>query len=200
MKIAIIDYGAGNTKSVYYAFKNIGIEPVVTKDKVEIKKAQGVVFPGVGHAVNAMNCLKSAGLDKLIPELSQPVLGICLGMQLQAQFTEEGNQKGLGIIPVDVKRFNEELKVPQMGWNLIKCNNNSLFEGLTEEPFYAYFVHSYYIPLNNSTIATTDYGVEFSAASQINNFYGCQFHPEKSGEQGLTILKNFIKICESYQQ
>lgn len=199
MKIAIIDYGAGNTKSVYYAFKRLGADVEITSDKVKIKEADGVVFPGVGHATQAMTVLKESKLDVLISELKQPVLGICLGMQLLAAYSEEGNQKGLGIIDSRVKRFETNLKVPQIGWNLLKTGTNRLFEGLNADS-YVYFVHTYYLPKNEYSISLAEYGVEFSAAIQIENYYGCQFHPEKSGEIGERILLNFIKICESYQR
>ena len=199
MKIVIIDYGAGNTMSVQFAFDRIGVQTILTNDASTIKGSDGVIFPGVGHAKPAMEMLRKTGLDKVIPEIRQPFLGICLGMQLMCSQTQEGHQKGLNIFDCDVKRFNKDQKVPQVGWNTVVNDSNPLFDGI-EDVMYAYFVHSYYVPMNVDTIATSTYGVQFSTAMAKNNFYGCQFHPEKSGEMGEKILKNFIEICELYQQ
>ena len=199
MKIVIIDYGAGNTKSVEYALNRIGVKATLTANLIEVKNADGVIFPGVGHASSAMRSLKEKGLDLLIPELKQPVLGICLGMQLMCSSSEEGGTKGLGIFQEKAIKFQNDLKVPQIGWNKLKIReDNDLLERVDRE--FVYFVHSYYVPVSQQTIGKTEYGVEFSAALQKDNFYGCQFHPEKSSLAGEKILKNFISICESYQQ
>lgn len=191
--IAIIDYGAGNVQSVRFALERLGKKAVLTKDLNEIKLAEKVIFPGVGEAQSAMTALKSLGLDKLIPQLRQPVLGICLGMQLLCEASEEGNTKALGIFPVQVKRFGNQLKVPQIGWNHIWNLKSKLFKDVDEKSF-MYFVHSYYIPENEYSIANSDYGINFSAAIQKDNFYACQFHPEKSGNVGQIIIENFLKL------
>ena len=188
--IVIIDYGAGNVKSVNFAFQRLGFEPVLSHDPVVIKNANYVVFPGVGHAKSAMEQLKAKNLVKVIQELKQPVLGVCLGMQLMCRFSEEGDVDGLGIFDVDVIRFNDQLKVPHMGWNDLQ-NGSSLINGISSQ---AYFVHSYFVPLTNETIATCQYGISFSVALAKDNFYGCQFHPEKSGEIGERILKRFLEL------
>lgn len=198
MKIVIIDYGAGNTKSVEFAFKRLGIEAVLSSDANDIIAADGVVFPGVGHAQHAMQQLKNKKLDLLIPTLKQPVLGICLGMQLMCAFTEEGNTEGLGIFDIEVNKFQNDVKIPQIGWNQLKITENELFKGLKTNEYF-YFVHSYYAPIDEYMIGSTCYGIEYSAALQKNNFYACQFHPEKSGVNGEIILKNFIELCELYQ-
>lgn len=188
--IVIIDYGAGNVKSVNFAFQRLGFEPVLSDNPDIIKNADYVIFPGVGHAKSAMKALKDKGLVGVIKELKQPVLGVCLGMQLMCRFSEEGNVEGLGIFDVDVVRFDDQLKVPHMGWNDL-LNESSLLNEISGQ---AYFVHSYYVPLTSETIATCDYGVSFSAALAKNNFYGCQFHPEKSGSVGERILKRFLEL------
>lgn len=193
MKTVLIDYGAGNVQSVKYALNRLGIEPILTKDHHEIKSADKVIFPGVGSAKAAMDQLKSSGLDVLIPTLTQPVLGICVGMQLMCKHSQEGDVECLGIIDADVKKFDEGLKIPHMGWNDITDFNSPIFEGLPVN-HQVYFVHSYYVPVNEYTAATTDYGVEFSAAIQKDNFYAVQFHTEKSGGIGEQILKNFIEL------
>lgn len=190
--VVIIDYGAGNIDSVKYAFKRLGVEAVLTADPARIKAADYVVFPGVGQAESAMKALKKAGLVNVIKGLTQPVLGICLGMQLLCNLSEEGS-KGLGVFDVDVKKMKDGLKVPHMGWNTIKPAGSSLFKGIPADS-YMYFVHSFYAPDCKQAIARSDYGQTFSAALQANNFYGCQFHPEKSGETGEQILKNFIEL------
>jgi len=192
-KIAIIDYGAGNVQSVKFALERLGQDSFLTNDIDSIKNAKKVIFPGVGEAQSAMNALKSLGLDKVIPELKQPFLGICLGMQLMCESSEEGNAKALGIFPIKVKRFQVDLKIPQIGWNNIWSLKTNLFKGITEKS-YMYFVHSYYIPENEFSIANSDYGINFSAAINKDNFYACQFHPEKSGNIGQEILKNFLDI------
>ncbi len=193
MKIAIIDYGAGNIMSIKFAIQRLGFEAILTNDEEEIRKADKVIFPGVGEASSAMRMLKSTGLDKVIPTLTQPVLGICLGMQLMCRSSEEGNTPGLGIFDANVIRFNSGLKVPQIGWNHIYNLESSLFEGVKEQD-YIYLVHSYYVPECLGTIAMTEYGVEYSTAVQKANFYGVQFHPEKSSTAGEKILSNFLNI------
>jgi glutamine amidotransferase len=191
MNIVIIDYGAGNIQSIQFALERVGFKGVLSKDWIEIQKADKVIFPGVGEASSAMKKLKESGLDKLIPTLKQPVLGICLGMQLLCNSTEEGNTKGLGIFDVEVVKFSSKVKVPQMGWNTIYNLKSPLFEGIKENEF-MYLVHSYYAKKSKETIATSNYEVEYSSAVQKNNFYGVQFHPEKSGVFGEQILKNFL--------
>ena len=192
--VAIIKYNSGNVQSVQYALQRIGIESIVTDNEAEIKSADKVIFPGVGHAQSAMQYLKEKQLDQLIISLKQPVLGICLGLQLLCKHSEEGDTACLGIFDTAIKLFSSPtLKVPQIGWNNIYNYKSILFEGLTEEAF-VYTVHSYYAALSKETTATTDYIVPFSAALQKDNFYAVQFHPEKSGVVGETILKNFIQI------
>ena len=193
MKIAIIDYGAGNIQSVVFALERIGFEGIVTNDWNTIKSADKVIFPGVGEASSAMKMLQESGLDVLIPTLKQPVLGICLGMQLMCKQSEEGNTNGLGIFNVNVMKFSNEVKVPQMGWNTIYNLKSPLFEGIKENEF-IYLVHSFYAPLSENTIATTNYEQEYSTALQRDNFFGVQFHPEKSGVFGAQILKNFLNL------
>ena len=192
-KIAIIDYGAGNIQSVLFALERLGVEANLTNNPEEIKAAEKVIFPGVGHATPALNALKKTGLDQLIPQLKQPVLGVCLGMQLMCRFSEENNEEALGIFNVDVKKFPANEKVPHMGWNSIEVKENPLVKDIQDNSYF-YFVHSYYAELGKETIATTQYGLPFSAALQKDNFYGCQFHPEKSGGVGQKILENFIKL------
>jgi len=193
MKIAIIDYGAGNVQSVLFALKRLGFEGTVTNDWNTIKSADKVIFPGVGEASSAMKMLQESGLDVLIPTLKQPVLGICLGMQLMCKHSEEGNTNGLGIFDVNVVKFSNEVKVPQMGWNTIYNLKTPFFEGIKENEF-MYLVHSYYASLSENTIATTNYELEYSTALQRDNFYGVQFHPEKSGVFGEQIMKNFLNL------
>lgn len=191
--IAIIDYDAGNVRSLQFALERLGVVGVLTSDPQKIKAATKVIFPGQGAAANAMEKLRSKGLDQLIPQLKQPVLGICLGMQLLFDSTEEGNVKGLGILPGKVKRFSNQVKVPQMGWNTIHHLRGDLFEGIHENDF-MYLVHSFYVPLHPATIAESNYGHTYSVAVQKNNFYGVQFHPEKSSKTGNHLLKNFIDL------
>lgn len=193
MKIVIIDYGAGNIQSIKFAVKRLGYEAVLTNDADTIKKAEKVIFPGVGEASSAMEKLSATGLDVVIPQLKQPVLGICLGMQLMCNFSEEGNTKGLGIFNVDVVRFSNVVKVPQIGWNTLTHLKSKLFEGIKDEE-YMYLVHSYYAPRCDETIATTHYEVDYSSALQKNNFYGVQFHPEKSSIAGELLLRNFLEM------
>lgn len=193
MKLVIINYGAGNIKSIQFAFNRLGVDAVLSSDPEEIRSADKVIFPGVGEASSAMKMLKESGLDILIPTLKQPVLGICLGMQLMCESTEEGNTKGLGIFNSEVKRFASDVKVPQMGWNVIKELKSELFKGIKENE-YMYLVHSYYAEHCKETIAKTDYGLNYASALQHNNFYGVQFHPEKSSLAGAKILENFLKL------
>lgn len=193
MKIALIDYGAGNVQSVKYAVNRLGYDPILTKNHEEIRSADKVIFPGVGSAKSAMNQLRQSGLDKVIPTLKQPVLGICVGMQLMAKHSQEGNVECLGIIDAKVVKFKKDLKIPHMGWNDISDVKSDLFVHLPSES-QVYFVHSYYIPLNEYTIASTDYGATFSAAIQKDNFYAVQFHTEKSGDVGEQILKQFLEL------
>ena len=191
--IAIIDYGAGNTKSLQFALDRLGVKSVLTSDLNKILNADKVIFPGQGAAKSAMEKLKQQGLDKLIINLKQPVLGICLGMQLLCDFTEEGNIEGLGIIEGTVKRFTNEVKVPQMGWNSIHRLNGPLFDGI-EAGAYMYLVHSYFVPELKETIAISNYNGAYSVALQKDNFYGVQFHPEKSSIKGQLLLNNFLKL------
>jgi len=193
-KVVIIDYGAGNIQSIQFALERLGCHSVLSKNKTEITNADKVIFPGVGHAESAMQKLKETGLDQLIPTLKQPVLGICLGMQLMCKYSEEGETDGLGIFDADVKRFDVKEKVPHMGWNVINSLRSLLFKGIPEQS-YMYFVHSYYVPNNNDSIAQTDYGISYCSALAKDNFYGVQFHPEKSGKVGENILSNFLNNC-----
>ncbi|MCL6295045.1 imidazole glycerol phosphate synthase subunit HisH [Jejuia spongiicola] len=193
MKLIIINYGAGNIKSIQFAFNRLGYDAILSNDPKEIKSADKVIFPGVGEASSAMKMLKESGLDTLIPTLKQPVLGICLGMQLMCLHTEEGDTQGLGIFQTHVKRFSNRVKVPQMGWNVIKNLKSDLFKGVKENE-YMYLVHSFYVEHCNETIAATDYEINYASALQHKNFYGTQFHPEKSSHAGAKILQNFIEL------
>ena len=193
MKVVIIDYGAGNIKSIQFAFKRLGVEAVLSNNVDEIKAADKIIFPGVGAASSAMSMLQKSGLDKVIPELKQPVLGICLGMQLMCNATEEGHTKGLGIFNTEVKRFSNVVKVPQMGWNVIFDLKSELFKGIKENEF-MYLVHSFYAENCEASFAITDYEISYASALQKDNFYGLQFHPEKSGVEGERVLKNFLNI------
>lgn len=193
MKIAIIDYGAGNVKSIEFALQRLGFESELTSNAEVINTADRVIFPGVGEASSAMQMLQSTGLDTLLPNLKQPVLGICLGMQLMCHYCEEGDTKGLGIFDAEVTKFNTDLKVPQVGWNRIYNLKSKLFQDIAENS-YMYLVHSYYVPKHKDSIATSDYGLEYCVALHKDNFLGVQFHPEKSGSIGEQILKNFIKV------
>lgn len=193
MNTAIVKYNAGNIQSVLFAMERIGAPAMVTDDPELIRKADKVIFPGVGEASTAMQYLTERGLDTLLKSLTQPVLGICLGMQLMCKFSEENNTECLGIFDTQVKRFTVDLKIPQIGWNTIEQTRGPLFDGI-QSGAYAYFVHSYYAALCNETAAVTNYGEPFSSALQKNNFYGVQFHPEKSALTGEQILRNFIRI------
>ena len=193
MNTAIIKYNAGNIQSVLFAMERIGAPAVVTDDPALIREADKVIFPGVGEASSAMKYLRDRGLDKVLRSLEQPVLGICLGMQLMCTHSEEGDTPCLDIFDTGVKKFNEGLKTPQMGWNQVTEAKGKLFEGLGDSPYF-YFVHSYYAGLCKATAAETDYGISFSSALQKDNFYGVQFHPEKSAEAGQRLLQNFLSI------
>jgi glutamine amidotransferase len=198
MKVAIIKYNAGNIMSVDYALQRLGVSAVVTDNIDEIKAADRVIFPGVGEAGTTMKYLKERNLDKLLSDLKQPVLGICLGLQLMCRYSEEGNTKCIGIFNEDVKKFTPQvfpdtrIKVPHMGWNRIYNLESGLFEGDMFD-HHAYFVHSYYASTGGDTIALCDHGIPFSAALHRDNFYATQFHPEKSGKAGSQVLKNFIE-------
>lgn len=193
MNLVILDYGVGNIKSIQFAFDRLGVTAVLSNDIELIKAADKIIFPGVGEASSAMNKLKDTGLVDDIKKLKQPVLGICLGMQLMCNKTEEGQTEGLGIFDVTVKRFSNSVKVPQMGWNTITDLKSRLFDGIPDKE-YMYLVHSYYAENNECAIATTDYEFPYASALQKNNFYGVQFHPEKSGRSGERILQNFLKL------
>lgn len=194
MKLVIINYGAGNIKSLQFAFKRLGVEAILSDDTETIEKADKVIFPGVGEASSAMKKLKETGLHKLIPTLKQPVLGICLGMQLMCNYTEEGQTEGLGIFDVDVLKFDSTLvKVPQIGWNTITNLKSELFQQVSEHSF-MYLVHSYYAPISTETISTSEYQIQYSSALRKDNFYGVQFHPEKSSNDGEQLLKNFLNL------
>ena len=190
-------YNAGNIQSVLYALERIGVSGIVTDDHEIIKRSDKVIFPGVGEASSAMRYLEKKGLDKIIKNLDQPVLGICLGMQLMCNYSEENDTKCLGIFNEEVKRFtqlpNMAFKTPQIGWNNIYELKNELFRNIGENS-YCYFVHGYYAALGEHTIATTDYVLPYSSALNKDNFYGVQFHPEKSAEVGEQILRNFLNI------
>ena len=191
--IAIIDYNAGNTASVQYALRRLGFECAITKDFDRLRKADKVIFPGVGHAESAMHELNKNGIDSFIPTLTQPVLGICLGMQLMCKHTEENNSRGLGIFDADVKLFQGDKSIPHMGWNEIKNTKGPLYKEISDSSDF-YFAHSFYVPLCKETNATCEYMELFSASLQKENFYGVQFHPEKSGDIGSHFLENFIKL------
>ena len=193
MMIAIIDFDAGNTKSLQFALDRLGVENILTSDIEKINSADKVIFPGQGAAKSDMKKIIRCRLDKVIPKLKQPVLGICLGMQLFCEISEEDNVKGLGIIKSKVKLFSNKTKVPQIGWNKIFELNSPLFNGISENE-YMYLVHSYYVPKINETIAKSYYGINYSVSIKKDNFYGVQFHPEKSSKSGQLILKNFLKL------
>lgn len=194
METIIIDYGAGNVFSVATALERFGVRSALTSDPDVIRRAERVIFPGVGQAGQAMERLVRTGLDEVIPRLTVPVLGICLGMQLMCARSEEGQAEGLGIFPLDVKKFGDGVKVPHMGWNNLTELKGPLFKGLGEEAPRMYFVHSYYVPVSGFSAAVCDYGFAFSAALEKDNFFGCQFHPEKSSAMGQAVLKNFLKL------
>jgi imidazole glycerol-phosphate synthase subunit HisH len=193
VEVVIIKYNAGNIMSVEFALNRLGVYPLITDDHETIRNADRVIFPGVGEASTTMKYLRKRKLDTLITSLKQPVLGICLGLQLMCSHSEEGDTDCLGIFNENVKKFEGSLKVPHMGWNSIHNLKGDLFEPMLERQ-YVYFVHSFYAELGENTAAETEYIVPFSAALHRDNFYATQFHPEKSGEIGARILKNFIEL------
>jgi len=193
MKTVIINYGAGNIQSIKFALQRLGLKAVLSNNVDEIRNADKVIFPGVGEASSAMKKLRESELDKIIPTLTQPVLGICLGMQLMCKSSEEGNTEGLGIFDTEVVRFSENVKVPQIGWNTIQNLHSPLFNDVRENE-YMYLVHSYYAKKSSEMIAESEYDINYASALQKDNFYGVQFHPEKSSKAGSRILENFLKL------
>ena len=196
MNVAIVKYNAGNIYSVVNALRRMGIEPLLTDNAEELRKADRVLFPGQGHAAKAMDYLRARRLDEVIRDLKQPVLGICVGQQLLCKHSEEGNVDCIGVFNADVKRFQptkHEEKMPCMGWNQLYDTKSPLYKGL-HDGNYVYFVHSFYVPVCQETIATADYILPYSASMHKDNFYTCQFHPEKSGKVGEQILKNFLEL------
>jgi len=191
MNIVIIDYGAGNIRSVQFALERFGLTASCTSDADDIRRADKVIFPGVGTADRVMKELRKKELDRIIPQLKQPVLGICVGMQVMCNHSQDGHTDGLGIFPINVLRFSEKEKVPHMGWNTIQNLQSGLLQKI-EAGSFVYYVHSYYAPVSEYTIAITHYQTEFSAMLKKENFYACQFHPEKSGRTGHQILQNFL--------
>ena len=199
MKVSIVKYNAGNIFSVINAVRRLGVEPILTDDADTLMSSDRVIFPGQGKAHNAMKYLRERSLDKVIANLKQPVLGICIGQQLLCRHSEEGDTDCIGIFPMDVKRFQptkHEEKIPQMGWNSLENLRTPLFKGLEEGDF-VYFVHSFYVPYNEEyTIAKTNFTLDYSAALHKDNFYATQFHPEKSGRVGEQIIRNFLDVIE----
>lgn len=194
MKLVIIKYNAGNIQSVSFALERLGVEFIITDDPIAIQSADKVIFPGVGEASTTMDYLRSKKLDQLIISLKQPVLGICLGMQLMCKYSEENDTTCLGVFDETVKRFIPEgdMKVPHMGWNNLSLSDSWLDPNIDAK--YAYFVHSYYVPVNEFTSAVTEYTTPFSAAMHQDNFYAVQFHPEKSAITGELVLKSFLGV------
>jgi imidazole glycerol-phosphate synthase subunit HisH len=198
MKIAVIDYKAGNIRSVMFALERLGVQPILTDDAETILSADKVIFPGQGEASSAMNNLRERGLDKLIPKLKQPFLGVCVGMQLLCEYSEENDTPCLGVIPQKVLKFTTEgLKVPQVGWNRLNITENNPLPSILSSDLqnaWFYFVHSYYVEKGEYTTATAEYGVDFSACLRKDNFHAAQFHPEKSSTAGEILIKNFLEI------
>ena len=194
MKVAVVKYNAGNTGSVANALRRLGVEPLITSQQDELASADKIIFPGVGEASSAMRHLRENGLVGVIPALAQPVLAICLGMQLLCARSDENDTTCLGILPYTVRAFsNDQMKVPQIGWNNLSQLSSPLFSGI-QDGSWVYFVHGFYVEICDETTAVATYGTRFSAALSVNNFYGVQFHPEKSGDVGGLILKNFLEL------
>lgn len=193
MKVVLIQYNAGNERSVLFALKRLGVEAVVSNDPDVVRSADKVIFPGVGEARSAMASLRESRLDQVIPTLTQPVLGICLGMQILCRWSEENETPCLGVFPQRVVRLRTDKKIPHIGWNGLVSFSGPLFESVSATPYF-YFVHSYAVEIGESTCATCEYGEPFSAAIQHENFYAVQFHPEKSAVQGEKVLRNFLKL------
>ncbi len=199
MKVVIIKYNAGNVQSVLFALERIGLKAVLSDEPEVILRADKIIFPGVGEAGSAMRALREKNLDKLIPSLKQPVLGICLGMQLLCKYSEEGDTKCMSVFETEAKKFRGELKIPQIGWNKIKTANSkqqtaNLLSGMDATEPYFYFVHGYYVEKNEYTTSETSYMLNYSSAMRKNNFYAVQFHPERSGKAGEQLLRNFIAL------
>ena len=192
-KVVIIDYGAGNVQSVKFALERLGITALLTAKPEEILSADKVIFPGVGEAKSAMDEINKAGLADVIPSLEQDFLGICLGMQLMCAFSEERETKCLAILDETVRKFDIDEKIPHMGWNKVSMKDSKLLKGINDNSYF-YFVHSYFMPLTQYTIGTCNYGTQFSAIIEKDNFYGCQFHPEKSADTGSKIIQNFLEL------
>ncbi len=192
-KVAILSYGAGNVASVQNTLERLGVNAFISDKPSELMQADRLIFPGVGHANYTMDTINSKGLDTVLTSFKRPILGICLGMQLMGRTSEEGNTLGLNLMDFNVKRFKIPEKVPHMGWNNIEVTNNPLFKGVPSGSYF-YFVHSYYAELSNNTIATCNYAIPFTAAVNKDNRFGVQFHPEKSGDAGVEILRNFINL------
>ncbi|MFP4557406.1 MAG: imidazole glycerol phosphate synthase subunit HisH [Bacteroidales bacterium] len=193
MKIAILSYGAGNVASVQNALERLSIKATISDDINTLMQADKLIFPGVGHATHAMGRIKEKGLDAVLKSFDRPLLGICLGMQLMGKNSEEGLTNGLGLMDFNVRLFKIKDKVPHMGWNSIEIQDNPIFRGIANGSFF-YFVHSYYADLSKETVAKCNYSIPFTAAVCKNNLFGVQFHPEKSGDVGMELLKNFVEM------
>jgi glutamine amidotransferase len=193
MKVSVIKYNAGNIQSVRIALQRLGLTPAVTDDPEIIRRSDKVIFPGVGEASSAIAYLKKRDLDQVLLDLTMPVLGICLGLQLMCRHSEENNTECLGIFDTSVRRFPPQNKVPHMGWNTVKNLKGPLFKDIPEKS-YVYFVHSYFAEMNSAAVASTDYILDFASALEKDNYFAVQFHPEKSGPVGEKILKNFLEL------